>query len=342
MSEIFRLRSQKEIDEEAAVWVWRLDSGQLTEAEQGNLAKWLASDPRHRRALDELSTVWKSMDGLKQSYVAPDVEVENLAQETSPWKLRSPQLWWAVAASIALFVLGSVLWGGRNSQAQILATAVGQKQEFQLADGSVVTLNTNSIVRTNLSVGTRDLYLVKGEAHFKVAHDRSRPFLVHVGDTVVRAVGTQFDVRRHANDAVDVIVDEGRVEVRAASVMNETQQGMEKSGVPVRALNAGERLTTRSPDLAVVVVSPQELARSMAWRDGAIVFDGQTLEDAVAEVSRYTDTTILVNDPDVAALPVGGRFKTDDLQGFFDALSAALPVTIFRTEDGHVYIDERG
>jgi len=79
----------------------------------------------------------------------------------------------------------------------------------------------------------------------------------------------------------------------------------------------------------------------MAWREGAIIFDGQPLAQAIAEIERYTEARIVVTDPGVAALRVGGRFRTDDVQGFFQGLEAALPVSVRRTPDGVVYVEPR-
>jgi transmembrane sensor len=83
------------------------------------------------------------------------------------------------------------------------------------------------------------------------------------------------------------------------------------------------------------------LSSELAWREGAIVFDAEPLADAIAEIERYTDARIVVSDPEIAALRVGGRFRTGDVQEFFDALQTALPVSIRRTAAGVVFIDPR-
>jgi transmembrane sensor len=105
-------------------------------------------------------------------------------------------------------------------------------------------------------------------------------------------------------------------------------------------LSAGQRLSTASRDYAVTAVSKEQLSSELAWREGAIVFDGERLGDAISELERYTDTRIVVTDSATAALRVGGRFRTGDVQEFFDALQAALPVSIRRTDEG-IYIDPR-
>jgi transmembrane sensor len=109
----------------------------------------------------------------------------------------------------------------------------------------------------------------------------------------------------------------------------------------LRAVSAGERLSTASADYSVKAVSPEQLSSEMAWREGAIIFDGEPLSDAVAEIERYTDARIVVSDPDTAALRVGGRFRTDNVQDFFQGLQSALPVAIRRAPDGVIYIDPR-
>jgi transmembrane sensor len=89
-------------------------------------------------------------------------------------------------------------------------------------------------------------------------------------------------------------------------------------------------------------ITPQQMSSELAWREGAIIFNGEPLSEAIAEIGRYTDARIIVSDPQTAALRVGGRFRTGDVQEFFDALQAALPVSIRHAAGGLVYIDPRG
>jgi transmembrane sensor len=194
-------------------------------------------------------------------------------------------------------------------------------------------------MESDLSRRVRQIYLRKGEAHFQVAHDRSRPFLVHAGDAVVRAVGTEFEVRVREDRHVDVVVNEGQVEVQAASPAAAPSEPVRAA--MVRAVSAGQQLSTATLDAVVMPVSAQQLSSQLAWREGAIVFEGEPLSAAVAEIERYTDARIIINDAGVRELKVGGRFRTDDVQGFFDGLQAALPVAVRRSADGMVYIEPR-
>src|SRR5216684_2638148 len=292
MSEIVKLRTRADIDEEAAVWIWRMDSAAVAAADRQAFEAWLREDPRHRRAAAALAAVWSTLDGLAEA--KRDEKIATFTNTTKLPLLHHPQRgWFAAAAVLAAVAVGAIWLQQGSGESQTLATAVGQQRNVTLADGSTVTLNTNTILETDLRRHTREIYLRKGEAHFQVAHDRSRPFLVHAGDAVVRA------------------------------------------------LNAGERLSTASRDYAVTPITAQQMSSELAWREGAIIFDGQPLSEAIAEIERYTDARIVVSDPEIARLRVGGRFRTGDMQEFFDALQTALPVSIRHTDGGLVFIDPR-
>jgi transmembrane sensor len=336
MSGIVRLRTRAEIDEEAAEWTWRMDSETVTAAERQSFEAWLQKDRRHRRSYEELARVWHKLDDLAED--ARDNKSAELTH-TGVTDHRPSRLRWWCAAALLVVAVGCVTWWQQGRELQTLATAVGQQRNVTLADGSIVALNTNTIVETDLSRRTREIYLRQGEAHFQVAHDRSRPFFVHAGDAVVRAVGTQFDVRLLPGQHVDIKVDEGRVEVRAADATPDLAAIPQRKVAVVRALRAGEALSTVGADYSVRPIGQGQMSNAMAWRAGEIIFDGQTLGDAVAEIERYTDARIVIADAQTAMLRVGGRFRTDNVPAFFDALQSALPVSIRRDANGAVYID---
>ncbi len=346
MSEVVKLRTRAEIDEEAAAWVWRMESGPAGGADAPGFEAWLRQDPRHRRAVEELTRVWDALDGLAGAQRAAGMAGLSGSSGAAPVGAVSGRRYWLLAAAAMLIAtVGGVVWLHRGNETQTLATAVGQHRDVTLTDGTVITLNTNTIVETKFGRRAREIYLRKGEAHFEVAQDRLRPFLVHAGDAVVRAIGTEFEVRVRADQHVDVLVTEGRVEV-GPDMPDAQPRGAGASAEPVptvtvRAVAAGQQLSTATTDYTVVAVSSEQLSSELAWREGAVVFDGEPLGEAIAEIQRYTDARIVVSDPRIRSLPVGGRFRTDDLQGFLDGLETALPVTIRRTPDGLVYVEPR-
>jgi transmembrane sensor len=341
MSDVVRLRTVAEIEDEAAAWVWRLDSGTVAAADRQAFEAWVRRDPRHRRAFEELGGVWRSLDGLadakRDEKIATFTEVTRRPHARMPGRRR-----WILAAvaSIAAVALIPLLWQQRGNETQIVATSVGQQRSLTLADGSIVQLNTNSMLETKFIAASREVYLGKGEAHFTVAHDQQRPFRVHAGNTIVRAVGTEFDVRVRDDHSVEVIVTEGRVKVvtdaRGAGTAAQTRRPSDE-----QQLVAGQRLLSLQGTETVEPISLAEASRALAWRQGAVVFAGEPLSVAVAELNRYMEVRFVVTDPAVGELRVGGHFKTDDVDGIVRGLESALPISIRRTDNGLIYIDPR-
>ncbi len=333
---VVQLPTLAQIEEEAAAWVWRLDDGQSSAVERRAFEAWLRRDARNKRAFEELGGVWGTLDALAEAK-----REEKIATFTTPMPVAvaaaGRRRWLAAAAALAVVVAGSGWWWmNHGNEAQMLSTAVGQHRSVKLADGSSVMLNTNTIVETAFLEDQREVRLLKGEAHFTVARDAARPFRVYAGNTVVQAVGTAFNVRvRDAGD-VEVLVTEGSVKVLSQS----SDAAVDQPPVE-RSLRAGQRLGTADVDLTVAPVSRTALANALAWRSGAIVFDGAPLSQAVVELNRYAETRFVVTDPQVGALRVGGRFRTGDTEEFMRALETALPVVARRTGDGLVFIESQ-
>lgn len=347
MTGVLKFRSPAEVEEEAAVWVWRLDDENLSPQDRSEFEQWLRRDPRHRRAFEELGGVWRSLDDLAEAkreervatFVAEERRLYDVARPASTRSRLRRITPWAVAASLVVAV-GFIAWFQRGNEAQTLATAVGQQRSATLADGSVLQLNTNTIVETRFTRDQRVVYLHKGEASFKVAKNPERPFLVHAGDMVVRAIGTEFNVRLRDLRDIEVIVAEGRVAVEpqleaAAKVVASAKPALPRR----RELVAGQRFETTARAAPVAEITPVALSNTLAWREGAIVFDGEPLVQAIAELNRYSDTRLVVADASIHDLRVGGRFRTGDVDGFLEALTRALPVQTRQASDNLVYIE---
>jgi len=144
---------------------------------------------------------------------APVARTRALASSTRTreWFRRWRRL--AIAASV-LVILGGTLTMLELS-APVYTTGLGEQRSIQFEDGSTMELNSRSKIRVKYSKQERGVELLEGQALFHVAHDAGRPFIVAVGATRVRAVGTQFDVYKKSNGTVVTVV-EGRVVVYSA------------------------------------------------------------------------------------------------------------------------------
>jgi transmembrane sensor len=211
-----------------------------------------------------------------------------------------------------------------------------------LPDGTVVRLNTDSEVVERFTAAERRVVLTRGEAHFAVTKDAARPFIVRAGSVEVRAVGTAFNVHLQSA-AVEVLVTEGVVKLHPSAG---TPRAAARAGT-IPLLNPGQRavvaLAPASPEVAVVVttVNRAEIARTLAWQEPLLRLGGATLAEVVAYFERRTGRRVILADPALAGLRLGGRFRADDIDGFADVLAATLEIDVERADDGTLVLRKK-
>lgn len=248
------------------------------------------------------------------------------------------------AAAIALILAGSGWmgwdhWRRQPVFEQTYATARGQQLTAKLPDadepsgsnGSTLQLDTATHAQIRLYRDRREVRLQEGQAMFTVRSDAQRPFYVYAGSLRITVTGTRFSVR-HSGTGLDagrtvVSVEEGRVRVAAAD-HGATEAGMPAADVTVE-LSAGQTATADAQGRLGPVASlpPGDIA---PWRDGRLNFDQTPLAQAIAEFERYGHTGLVVRDPAVATLPVGGSYSPRQHQQFARALPQLLPVRLVR------------
>jgi transmembrane sensor len=225
---------------------------------------------------------------------------------------------YAVAAAFTAVLIGAGAWlAGSQTAGHIYTTQVGGFTRVTLEDGTIISLNTDSEVRVRYSSRSRGIELLRGEALFDVRHDKRRPFDVTAGNTVIRAVGTSFSVRLRSEDAVDVMVAEGRVAIDPPTGST---------------LAAGHVAFVRRGAVAIRQLESDDITRKLAWREGLLRFNGEPLSEAVAEFNRYNRVKLAIADPTTAITRVGGTFKATNLDGFVGALAKTFQVRAQRYE----------
>lgn len=185
----------------------------------------------------------------------------------------------AGAAVLGLALLAAaLLWADPVLQQRTLATTIGERRSWALADGSTVQLNSGTQVQVALRLRSRQLLLDHGEASFEVAHAPwhglvprlRRPFTVRAGAVEVEDIGTVFNVRRE-DAGVRVTVLEGLVRVRT------------DGGGAAQELRAGQHLQVR-PGVAPAPPSAVDARAATAWRQGHLLLDDTPLAEAVARM----------------------------------------------------------
>jgi transmembrane sensor len=303
----------QEIDRQAAEWAVKAQDDYFDREHAAKLEAWLAVDPRHLGAFARASAILARIDQSRA--IGPAYELLRKDSNHTPSRRLFIKAS-GIAASIALLgISAGGMWQVLNEGSA--STGIGEMDVVPLADGSIVTLNTNSKVFVRYTETQRDIELIRGEALFDVAKDMNRPFIVRAGDTQVTAIGTSFAVRVLPDQPVEVLVREGTVEVKRPEI---------SVVAPVRvAANVRAVAPTNAP-IVTSLVPNDDIARDLAWRDGKIAFDDESLAGAIREFARYSKTPIVIEDTEVAARTVTGLFMANDPVGFAKAVATSLGI----------------
>jgi len=321
--------TSRDIDQAASNWTARLDRGPLTPEAEEAFQAWLGGDPRSKGALlraQALSMMSESAQALGPGF-DPIAFEEPKPSRLAGMSRRQALTWTGGAVATASLAAVGV---GMPAAGAVISTKRGEIRLAPLKDGSTVLLNTQSSVRVKYSKGERLVTLLKGEAYFSVARDEKRPFIVKVNGCRLRTAQAGFRVRRFDEDPVDVLVNQGQVDV---AVLNQT------ASANTLALKANTRLVLfdsangRSAAEYPRPIAPEAVTRELAWREGKLAFEGESLKQAADTFARYSETRIQIPDPGLAREPVAGLFAANDPVGFSRAIARVFDARLERDGD---------
>jgi transmembrane sensor len=237
----------------------------------------------------------------------------------------------AFALTIAL-IAGLVVWQlGEDGPVETAAfkTERATHRDISLPDGSRVRLGARSQLFVNFTSQTRYLVLEGGEAFFDVAKDKERPFLVQAGEVTIRAVGTEFNVRR-VMDKTIVAVTEGVVEVR------QPRQATTQSASKAIRVAAGGQISVDPVEpharsaAAVVSVKQIDSEAVIGWQEGRLEFEDEPLGMVIETINRYSHREIVITDKAVSELRFSGTVSREHTDAWLFALSEIFPVDVRR------------
>ena len=351
MSKLF---GSREVDEQARAWVIELDDEPPSEERLAELRAWLGRSSLHRRAFERAAATWRSMDCLASVLSSPaqepatQVHVPRGPASVAP---RPGRIRAALLAASVLLVLGaavtvSLMWRPRAAPpaTSTYATATGEVTAISLSDGSKIHLNTASRVAVTYAHDARTLQLLAGEAYFEVAPRPGRPFVVYAGRFAVRALGTAFAVHM-LDSGVDLTVTQGQVELASYRKPPREIAGAASGGAPGvpdsearYAVSGGQHVTVSGGVRLIEQIDAKGIEKRLAWRDGALIFDDDPLKDVVAEIGRYTATRIVIADPAIRDVKIGGYFKVQDINSILNTLQESFGIEVRKDNDNVVYL----
>jgi len=358
MSNVHEFYDPTTVEEEAAGWVIKFDSDiAVTPQQIAAFKEWASRSDVHLAAAQRYAKYWRQESVLTELAIPR----EDLASQkrfnlfdrlfgglfSGPWALPKVSAVASMVLVVSLALFGDLFETQEITRNGIYGTLVGEQQSKTLADGSVIELNTDTLVQIDYSDNTRKIILLRGEAHFDVASNPDRPFEVYADNRMVQAVGTAFSVY-WAEEQVEVTVSEGRVNLAAVapdSINNSiANPAPETPPKVIGTLAAGQTtsvslLANEPPNIQTLDAAALE--QTLSWRTGQLTFAGDSLADVVKEINRYTNIHIQIADPALNNLKIGGRFKIGDLEAIFDVLEVNFGMHVSRLSDRHIQLHQQ-
>jgi transmembrane sensor len=385
-----RTNMNGQIIDEASFWFVQCRGGDLDESGRLEFDSWLRRSPEHLRAYLEVAAIWNEGPALDvrnrwnietliaaaagdldnvvalNEYASVDTArtspVRRVAHNELPKERRYVRLpsrrAFVLTASAAGLLAAVGIWLWMQIGAPVYTTGVGEQRVLKLADSSTVELNSRSRIRVHYSGDKRAVDLLAGQALFHVAKDSSRPFIVEIGGTRVRAVGTQFDVYKKIRMTVVTVV-EGRVSVLAQTSTvgdgtpeppgissrpapdspsaifplkdvgeSKIQSYAGKTTRPI-LVSAGEQLIV-TPKVAQLA-EMANIAAATAWTQRQIVFDSATLAEVAEELNRYNSRQIIIDASESYPFHISGVFSSTDPESFIRFLRMRPNISVTET-----------
>ena len=334
------------IEDAAIAWLTERDDG-FSPAREREFAQWLRADPRHAATVARLeqtlgllgalpefrSEINTAFDRAAPVVAFPPATTEQPTLAPAPRRWSRTFAWAGLAAALAFgsFVGWRTL---RPPPAIHYTTTVAGYERARLDDGSTLELNAASAVRVQFTPAERRVQLESGEAHFAVAHDTARPFIVSAGPIAVRAVGTAFNVRYTAGGDIEVTVTEGKVSV----------SGVER--VDPNALSAaifvsaGQRIVLphHAPPPTVEQVDPATLRAALAWQSRLADFADAPLTDVIARFNARSRVQLFLADETLADRRIGGTFALDEAEAFVRLLERDGEIVGERRSEAEIHL----
>lgn len=319
--------------------ITRYFSGEITEDELRLLSDWMKTDPEHEECFIQYQKTWNLIEAQKtHSAINTDLEwnalqaklkvtksetefpvkVISLYQNRKAIKLFLQNTWKVAAAIIILLVSSFFIYYNLSKPANIVVTAKATNIEQLLPDGSVVSLHAGSQITfpAKFASGTRNVQL-KGEAYFKVSHDKTKPFIVASGDARIEVLGTEFNINTHTSaGTMEVVLTTGKVSVFYRK-------------------KPQDNVVLMPGDKAELIPANKQILKSvnsnhnyMAWKTRVLVFDNETLAQVANTLQNVYQTPVKLADPHLSGCRVTASFKDQSLQSVLQVLKETLNIKV--------------
>lgn len=305
-------------------------AGNASDAEKVQFERWLESDEKNKHYFTKVSSVW---NGLNKAYNS--VEFDTVAAKESILnklnnRKESPvikRFWFRISAAASILILLgiglSVLFTGRSDYQ--LYSSENFVKKIVLPDNSHVWLNAGSKLQVpeKFAVRKRNVIL-EGEAYFDVIRDENKPFKVKAGNTVIKVLGTSFNIKMEKNTNVNVIVNTGKVAFYKTN-------SLKKPDVLTAGLK-GEYSDNQ------IKITKNLNENYVSWKTGNLKFNNTPLKKVCSVLSQHFRKNITTTIADTLTLT--GSFKNENLEDILRTVELTLDVEILKTT-GEILISNK-
>ncbi len=288
-----------DLTDEAAGWLAALDAGS---ADVAAFEAWRDADIRHAVAFAEVAGTWRDLDGLRGTRGEPRASPETQPAAKTVARPNRRQLLRAAGSIVAVAAAGGGI-AYRAAARDMAETRVGQRMAVAVTPGISLDLNTDSRVYWRNGTPAR-LWLDRGEIALRLAADHRLQLLTP---------GGQFQLDPGAYN----------VRLRGAGCELAVLAGGIADGSTMRIGSGEVALVTAGQ---VSVQARDDLGGVTAWQHDTLVLNGESLDYAVAEMNRYLPNKIVIGDPALSRLRVGGSFATTRPVEFLRALRSTFGI----------------
>lgn len=306
----------KAIRDQASLWLARLDSGS---ADVEAFERWRDAHPAHAAAFAKIARLWSRLGDTQAA-----MDLPKAATPSAPGRRAFLRAAGVIGGAI---LLSGGAFASKTFARSSASTRPGERRRVTLGDGVVIDLNTDSKVSWRWDKGAACVWLDRGEAAVTVAASSKSPCVLKAGDITADLGAGEFNARLRG-DSLNLLVLRGTGVLRASPGGHTSTAHFER----------GQNVVATASGAFVQKASVESLDEVSAWRRGEIVFQGAPLGAVVEDYNRYLTKKLVIADPELSKLRLGGRFTNSDPSDFLNTLSSSFGVRAVDAGDNTIML----
>ncbi|MCD0488164.1 FecR family protein [Pedobacter sp. MC2016-14] len=231
-------------------------------------------------------------------------------------------IWYA--AAVILISVGVFAWFNQtdysttvplfqeNTFSSHIKTGLDERKTITLADGTEIILNALSQLRVapDYNQHNRVLWL-NGEAHFKVAKNKEKPFIVIAGKTATTALGTSFKINNYSNSPeTSVMLATGKVSIGVVNGQQITNKLQLLPGEKVSVAGKQEKMLKTTFNLREIE----------DWNSRSLHFSMASLKEIKTVLKTIYGVEINTSNQPKTPIAFTGEFHNESLTRVLDAI----------------------